>query len=277
MEKVLSSLTATNLKKISQACGTKLVGRKSEVIHALKRNASLLNATIEKPIRLISLDPGVVNLGVTKMSIPAAQNINAVPTVEQCYRDSIHIDSKSSNPEFAEATVDFLSRILRGSDSVDFVLIEQQRSRSSGGPSIPTAILRNNVLEGMLFAVIQASYPCTRALSIPPKSVVNYWSKVDQSVNEKNVKPRRTYAMSKAIRRDLIGEWLNDGSNLHFSDPQILSRLRSLQGKRDDVHDSLVQAMTWAEWRINTYKLMETIKCSRSPSFSSFEFIRPCG
>lgn len=260
MERILSSLNALNIKAISQACGSKLVGRKAEVIHALQQNISAFNLASDRSIRLISLDPGVVNLGVTKMLVPPASSSVTKPTVEQCYRDSINIDPKSSNPQFADATVSFLSRILGDQKSVDFVIIEQQRSRTSGGPSIPTAVLRANILEGMLFAVLRASYPHIKALSVSPKSVVNYWSKANEIGKTEKEKTKRTYAMSKAVRRELVGKWLQDENILNFSNPQTLEHLRSLEGKRDDVHDSLVQAMTWVEWRKNAYNFTKNIE-----------------
>lgn len=198
------------------------------------------------------------------MLIPPPEDFNTKPTVEQCYRDSIKIDPKSSNPQFADATVSFLSKILENPKSVDFVIIEQQRSRTSGGPSIPTAVLRANILEGMLFAVLRASYPHIKALSISPKSVVNYWSKLEQN-NRTNEKTRRTYAMSKAVRKELVEEWVKNEHILNFSERKILDHLRSLEGKRDDVHDSLVQAITWSIWRKNAYNVSKNIEYGDDP------------
>ncbi|ANB14260.1 hypothetical protein AWJ20_5222 [Sugiyamaella lignohabitans] len=164
-------------------------------------------------------------------------------------------------PHFASMAIELIKK-LHDSVGMDVVLIEQQRMRSGGSRSVPEVIAQINVLEGMLHALLANDRTCFTE-SVSPAKVTSYWVGDDAQPTVKKLSPSQRYARTKKAKVAVVDKWLDHistttGSDatdvpVQFADNVIsdfhnqATRLK----KRDDLCDSLLQAVAWTHWQTN--------------------------
>lgn len=229
---VLKGITAAELRQLAINCGVSSSGTKPQIFQRL------VTAKAARPLGdldLVSVDMGLKNIGVSFIS-----SKHDKLSVNNLYLD--HIEPTSAVADLASEALQLTDRLCRDMGTPTVVLIERQRSRTASSASIPPAILRVNVLEGMLHAVVRAKYPSIYTESVDPKSILGFWREPGSTV-------KKTYSESKKLRTKLVGTWLHDDAP--FSMPTAIKEDFEREIKRDDLCDSLVQGVSWFIWRKN--------------------------
>lgn len=274
----LSRLRAPDVHTLACACGSFRTGTKAQLLERLHALAAARAGDAHKPLRLVSVDLGVKNLGVCQVRAPALAAPGATPprepnsaafsgrpTVERWFRTQLGADVQFAFPGFADLALDF-ARTLDAANA-DAVIVERQRARSTPKGNVPNDILRVNVVEGMVFAALRLLAPQTYLESVMPKYVVQFWrSPAEERALVQKREAQANYALAKKARRQLVEQWMQDPRLVfeHFvGDGTRVFDVRP--GKKDDVNDALVQAITWLEWRSNSARLLANIEAGADP------------
>jgi cruciform cutting endonuclease 1 len=173
----------------------------------------------------------------------------------------------------------------------DTILVERQRFRSGNQAAIQEWTVRVNMLEAMLWAVLE-TLKCEKTLldesqtqkertvgfptvwDVSPKKVSNFWI----------VKPegaRRQEKVEKKQKIALVRQWIEDersdvseAPKLTFPEEALFmidafkvskngrvgKRAGHNVGKLDDLADCLLQAATWAKWEQNRRTLLPLVE-----------------
>lgn len=242
----MNKLKLARIQTLSLDCGLGKMGTKKQLI------AGVCEARREvgRSKRILSIDMGVRNLAFCKLNLLAVQQ----PKVERW--SVMELDEmRFDQPHFGRMAVDLLKGIEL--DAVDTILIERQRMRSNGLRNVPEWIVRVNLLEAMIHALLQShldrgDYDYT-VLSILPSRVMNYWIRPATPTVAAN--PNARYRLTKTAKVDLVSAWLNQDYTRPFTlGPNAARTMDSLK-KKDDLADALLQALAWAQWDNNLHLL----------------------
>lgn len=246
-----TKLTVAGLKAIALACGSPTTGNKLQVSNFM---VGKLKQRPKGVVRLVSIDLGLKNIGVCQaLATPGLQL-----EVEKWSLRSLPEHINYSQPNFAYEARRLLHGIMM--DSPNVVLVEKQRSRSSGGASVPNDILRINVLEGMVHAILCTQWPTAYVESVEPRHVLGYWrSRLENELGGtalaverlKKATPAQVYNASKKARLALVRKWIDMPQKAPFVFSPDMEH-PTKRGKQDDLNDALVQAISWQKWRDNS-------------------------
>lgn len=180
----------------------------------------------------------------------------------------------------------------------DVIILEQQRLRSGGGSNVIEWTLRINMFEsalhGVLVALRKQGKSTARVYDVLPGRTKGYWIRPTPSTvcdEEKVIRTSKksnssTYAMSKAVKVDLVKRWTENVSfekpdacrHVVFSQDTIplaqqfhSRRSRQLSSlpqsttlprnfKLDDLSDSLLQGVAYIEWQQHQFALASALK-----------------
>lgn len=281
----LSKLNLTSLRQIGAACGSPRTGRKAVIIEKMYDMSIDRMVSATKPLRIVSLDLGIKNIGVCQLLIPplsttlctahttgslssepkARQAITEPsprfrgrPLIERSYRTTISENIEFRFPEFSTQTIEFIKTLIPNNgldDAIDAVIVERQRPRTARSV-IPNEVFRVNVAEGMVFTALGLLCPNVYLESVMPKYVIEFWKPKSDNDDTK-----RSYAMAKKDRKILIEKWkqldLLNYDKLKMHTPKTPALVST---KADDINDSLVQAITWMQWRANLAQLLTNVE-----------------
>lgn len=255
----LRKLTVAGLRAIALSTGSPTTGNKQQVSTKMFEK---LSQRPSSPVRLVSIDLGLKNIGVCQALATPKEKV----CVEKWSLESLPEGMNYSQPDFAFGARQLVHKIM--SDAPEVVLIERQRSRSGGSGQVPHDILRVNVLEGMMHAIMCTQWPAVYIESVDPKHLLAFWrvqwDKWNQSAgghvkavqNLKRATPAQVYAASKKARLALVRSWLDLPKKAPFTFAPD-AKLPSRRGKQDDLNDALVQAVTWSTWRENSSMVLD--------------------
>lgn len=234
----LTGKSLRELKQLAKQCGLFASGNKQAIVSQLGQRTAERIVHRDAPVHVVSIDVGAKNLGVSHISeLPlGAADMRADArqiVVNKCYTESISVPPRY--PRFADEVRESMLKCLNFKP--DAVLIERQRLRTNSAPAVANNVLYSLIIEGMLFTALGGVSPTINAESVDPSRVVRYWGL--------NRSP-------KQCRRDLVAEWVASGK-ISFPKYEIAQRAR----KNDDMFDSLVQGVTWLEWRRNAHMLAQ--------------------
>lgn len=239
MPAALGRLRVAALKKVAMECGVSPRGNKIEIADRVCSFAAS-RPPAGSDLRIVSIDMGIRNIGICAMK----SLWNKKPQLDKWYLASL--DTDFSQPSFASAANKFVTNHILTYDP-QVVLVEKQRSRSGGSPQIPNAILRTNVFEGMVHAILTTLKTRPYVESIDPRLVIARYDNREPS-------KRKTYSASKRVRTELVKQWLMSPEAAPCTFTSDLDE-RNFTGKKDDLADSLVQAVAWNRWRYELAKL----------------------
>ncbi|ETN40484.1 uncharacterized protein HMPREF1541_04761 [Cyphellophora europaea CBS 101466] len=179
---------------------------------------------------------------------------------------------------YAERTYAFVSRILE-KHRPTHILIERQRFRTGGGPSVQEWALRVGMFEFMLYATLQAlksqGVHSSAVEPVLPTAVNRYWiSQIEERGFWSDFKP--TSSSMKQYKIDAVKNMLRGEKyktrHLQFSSqaqgtaskflptqsgsqkaPKTPKTSSSL--KLDDLSDCLLQGLAWIAWQENLRRL----------------------
>lgn len=247
MKDILNKLKLGRIQTLGVDCGLGKAGTKKQLI------ADVCEARrgVRWPRRILSIDMGVRNLAFCKLNLGGGQ-----PTVERW--SVMELDGlRFEQPHFGRMAVDLLKGV--GLDAVDTILIERQRMRSNGLRNVPEWIVRVNLLEAMVHALLQshldrAEYDYT-VVSVLPSRVMNYWIRPSTPTVAAN--PNARYRLTKTAKVDLVSAWLGQDEKPFTLDPDAARTIASLK-KKDDLADALLQALAWTQWTNNLHLLQHS-------------------
>ncbi|PRT53397.1 Cruciform cutting endonuclease 1, mitochondrial [Wickerhamiella sorbophila] len=252
-----AKLTVAGLKAVALACGSPTTGNKAQVSNYMIQK---LQQRPKGAVRLVSIDLGLKNIGVCQALATPGQQVE----VEKWSLKSLPEHINYSQPNFAHEARRLLHGVMM--DSPNVVLVEKQRSRSAGSASVPNDILRVNVLEGMVHAILCTQWPTIYVESVEPKHVLGYWrSQLERELGGtalaverlKKATPAQVYNASKKARLALVRKWIDKPQKAPFVfSPEL--ELPTKRTKQDDLNDALVQAVTWQIWRDNSKIALNT-------------------
>ncbi|SAL99713.1 hypothetical protein [Absidia glauca] len=242
----LQTLKAAELQQVASACGVTMYGTKSVVTERLtthfanlydqaaRRGSSIATLDDLLPPSVLSFDMGYRNLGFVQLSkdrhIKAWQvldleltNFHAsamVPIVRQFVHDRIR-----------PLMVPHLH-----------IVIEQQRARSASSHGIFEHTLRVNTVEALLWSTLSEIEPHCPMEPILRQPVDKLWQDdLDLTLHKKKASVA------------LVKGWLEQGTVVC---PDELVTMFMTAKKKDDLSDSLMQALAFYRWRENAIKYL---------------------
>lgn len=317
-------MKAWQLKYWAFLTGVQTTGTKAE-LQALLTSRLNETPRLERPTKIVSVDMGIRNLAYCAIEAPALELHAGDTALRKALRVTawkrmdltqsspsrdyewdrafpLENDNKETNaapepdnppipsnavfhPASLSHTALNLTKELLSHDPT-IILLERQRFRSSGAPSIQEWTVRVNMLESMLWACLRTlkstsndSFPDVQAVS--PAQVANFWSlpslsALSQLDQEKDAIVDAMSTKTKLEKKgkvELVRKWCRtlevDGEMpLKFVEAaqsaagaladEKLRRKKlgdvgeaGFDGKLDDVADCLLQAVTWLRWERN--------------------------
>ncbi|CDR40198.1 CYFA0S04e05710g1_1 [Cyberlindnera fabianii] len=234
---------------------------------------------------------GIRNFAFTKAELDKRLPFNTPLLVKEWTK--FDVNDWAGNPqtnnfeplEYAKLSTRLVEEVLLPKDEPlpDAILIERQRARSAGSSSVLEYVLRVNMFEAMLHALIYNRTVAEKGrvgiVSTIPSRMANYWKPEGEE--------KFTMSDTKKHRMNLVEQWLNDTmyakkgvrqmvrldeqrfklskevaatSKAQFTwTKQVMeqeSRYVKQAGdggkpKIDDLVDSLLHAVSWMEWEQN--------------------------
>ena len=265
----LGALGAPALRNLAFLIGASAGGNKAARVHNIARQAALLDKLQGPSVTFTSIDTGVVNLAVASVTCNTS---DATPTLtywdktnlEQRYRGG---EQLALTPSDTAPLASVLARDLQCTPELrntSLFTIEKQRTRTVGSSAVSDPILKLNVMEHLIFAQL-AQLAHRNIVSSDPGRMTKYWVPREREV--------QTGLKSKRLRVDLVRQLVLGGpSPLLKLQGGIATKVRTynetprrgripslfdalqlvepLNGVRkdDDLTDSLLHALAWAQW-----------------------------
>jgi hypothetical protein len=127
------------------------------------------------------------------------------------------------------------------------ILIEEQRTRTAGGPMIQT-VFRANMVSAQLFAMF-----FSKAQLMPPKAI-SAASGIKEKASQSTSGSR--YLVKKRTAITVARGYINDGV---FEIDRRLKSYFECEKKKDDLADALVQANIYMVWKRNAVDLLNRL------------------
>jgi cruciform cutting endonuclease 1 len=304
--KIPASLKLDQLKFLATQCGISTSGTKGALTDRLiKEVVPTLHHAPRKagPQRILSIDMGIRNLAYCVIDVPrqggtlsAKENpsvldwrrLSVLSTPEQM-REDLPIAKEAFDPQtLSTAAYRLLKKTLLPHNPAH-ILIERQRFRSGGSSHVLEWTVRVNMLESMLYAVLETlkSEGLWKGNVVPilPGKVGPFWMERVEGVEyaKKSRKTKTAKLLSKGFKIDLVRNWLQCGQEFSLGNGDVESTAEAYlrkwskgpgkgkrttasdtaikpaeeMGKLDDLADCLLQGMAWLEWESNKRKLLE--------------------
>ncbi|KAI9771333.1 MAG: hypothetical protein M1840_002303 [Geoglossum simile] len=296
--RILSELAATNAPTRHGAAGAASATAAAAASNtAAKRAPWKTSGYGSNAARILSIDMGIRNLAYCVFDIPRGHaSSRAIPSLIAWKRIAVSpnpsvssLESTKENFEphtYASLAYLLLMHIIR-SYGPALVLIERQRYRSAGSPTVQEWTVRVNMFEGMLYAVLQALQAeglwSGLVRGVMPGKVGGFWVGGVEKGTAKTARWR-----NKAAKIDLLGGWLEAGGDgvltvateeASKTAEAFLGRWKG-RGKRqkvktktetgvviedgaeekisklDDLADCLLQGLAWVRWEENKLKIL---------------------
>ncbi|KAI7882279.1 ribonuclease H-like protein [Lichtheimia hyalospora FSU 10163] len=261
----LSILKAYELKDVAIRCGVATSGRKNELCDRIRHRFASAMKNITRhdqfevehlvPTSVVSLDLGYRNLAHVHL-----RHDNTIIAW-----DRIDLDIPEESSFHPSVSAPFVRRYIQSSlepllfsknDNVGAVLVEQQRYREGGAAAVLETTIRVNCVEAMLWYALydmvdrHDSLRTIPLMAIQRQAVDRVWAPdwekfITPSLSKS--KKSKTYQKKQACSR-LVEQWLQEDQVVKCRNTQIKDAFIQ-QGKKDDLSDCLLQAMTWYQWR----------------------------
>lgn len=244
---------ASQLKSEAISTGVPISGTKAQLIERILAHYGSVvpqNVTARQldivPKSVISVDVGYRNL--------AFAHVSKDHKVLQWRRVDLDIDNHHPSQSAISVT-----RFVRQDLLVDVthpeedyaIVIERQRFRSMGGHSVLEHTIRVNMVEAMLWSALQCmTGPGMTKEAVNAIAVEKYWSSIRPYPlpDAQNDAPSR----SKKKRSEIL---VTDLLATNFLDcSSELQNMFAKESKKDDLSDSMLQALAWLNWRKYTQK-----------------------
>jgi hypothetical protein len=212
----------------------------------------LPNETVTKtcttvPESVISIDMGYRNL--------AFAHVSREQKVLRWRRVDLDIDNHHPSQSASTVTRFVRDQLLKGisSTSTDCaIVIEKQRFRSMGGFSVLEHTLRVNMVEAMLWSALQCmTDPHMIKEAVSPVAVEKYWSDIKGFNSEDTESSSKKKRSERLVAHLLASNYIDCSSELHD--------MFESEKKKDDLSDSMLQAIAWLNWRKYTQKNIQDI------------------
>lgn len=213
--------SAKALKALAGACGIPSTGCKAVVIERIHQFHQLVRSVD----RVVSIDLGTRNLALAEVT----QDLR----VHRLQLHDLDLPERFNPRLFAGRIRAFAAAEVPGATPV---LVERQRCRTMGSRAIPEAILRVNFVEAMLHCFLLG-----RATSVLPDRVASTFGLPKGREKKK--------ASTDTVQRLIAEHQVAMPGPLH--DYYMAAR------KKDDLSDSLLQAIAFFRWRENCLAYME--------------------
>ena len=269
----LSSLKGAALKTLAFRCGIQVSGTKAALIQRIQNEAQIeasreaaaskRKRTPRQAMRIVSIDMGIRNLAYCVLSVPEG---HGKPTIEAWKRLAIssapvapslskaelkvagartkeavqavkEVEKESFEPKvMSKSAYQFSRKLLEYQPT--HVLIERQRFRSMGSSHILEWTVRVNMLESMLYAVLQTLKEEKAwhggIIPIAPGRVGPFWleeegmafdpSEVDE-IKEAPLSKTRTSKLAKIQNKgakiDLVRNWLASSDRVELASGEV--------------------------------------------------------
>ncbi|AGO11922.1 AaceriADR157Wp [[Ashbya] aceris (nom. inval.)] len=230
-------------------------------------------------VKLLAVDPGLVNFAYAQLHVGAG-----TPVVVAWDK----LDLRASAASAAEAP-EVMGEMVRGvverllAHEPDFVAIERQRARNPGSSAVAGAVLRTNLLEHGMHAVLPP-LAALRGISAPlvaaslPRRMADFWCGpgAERAADSKRLRVLLARALLREAAAAASPGMLTLGSQLtaalgsHVEPSRAFSihralglpvvpaqELRRAPAKDDDLADALLHALAWATW-LHAYEQLES-------------------
>lgn len=237
---ITTGKTVAQLAAVAMRCGLPTSGSKAAIESRITEHFSQFHRPLHNDT-LLSLDLGYANIAWT---ILGPQNeIMAWRRSELCssLRDS------HEAPLFVDAITDFITTIPLKEFNVSQCVMERQRYFTSSIARIPESVLRCNVVEVLMHALLRHEFAArlghskSDIISVSPVSVAAYISpyitKLSAFIKKKS-KKTQFVELSRLILQSSIVK-CSDELEAQFKQEK----------KKDDLADSLLQALVWRDWQ----------------------------
>ncbi|GMM33094.1 cruciform cutting endonuclease [Saccharomycopsis crataegensis] len=247
MEKVSAFLKIQKnaiLKQICGNCGLPSSGKKDllvnticdGILHLDDRDPLALKQSKElglpKDVRLLSIDLGIKNFSYCKFVLPKG-DYNTVPEVYDWSKLNVfdYYNNKSAQKpgeitatliddytpnRFSEIAYHIATELVMAEENpIDVILIEQQRSRTTGSSAVQEWTLRVNMLEHMLYSTLftlKQSHTGLNGLQLvtsSPKRMSDYFINCKNESHEENPTKRQKSSVIKRQRIKLVENWID--------------------------------------------------------------------
>lgn len=225
----LKSLKKDALTDLCRNAGVDTSGTKPELAHRLiARFEHTLKLQSPLPPEILSIDIGWRNFSYCRMDSHngkikdwARLDLGADDTNEQYdpirYGQTIH---------------KLCNQILTAEKKA--IVVERQRYRSKSAASVFEWTIRANTVEAMVHANIQSRQHDWEVETVFPRRVAMYYFP-----NESKI--------TKSMRMKLVKGLLDGSGEVKISKTSM--EMFAAEKKKDDLSDSLLQALAWREWR----------------------------
>lgn len=243
----LQTLKAAELKQVASACGVTMYGTKSVLTERLTTHFAHLCdqvtgprsstvATLDDllPSSVLSFDMGYRNLGFVQLT--KDRHITAWQVLDL---ELTHFHASAMVPVVRQFVHDRIRPLMVPHQHI---VIEQQRARSGGSHGIFEHTLRVNTVEALLWSTLSEIDPHCPMEPILRQPVDKLWQNdLDLTLHKK-----------KAATA-LVKGWLEQGTVVC---PDELVTMFMTAKKKDDLSDSLMQALAFYQWRENAIKYL---------------------
>ncbi|KAI8050816.1 ribonuclease H-like domain-containing protein [Syncephalis plumigaleata] len=254
----LEQLRQQELSDMLERCGLNVTGNKTEQSERLRQHFHKMleqkdSDTLLQPI--LSIDVGYRNIAYAVVT-PSLDLLDWQLT-------NIEVDSSYEPSAYAVAVNQFVDELPLHL-GIGTCLVERQRFRSANMRIIPEPVLRANVIEAMLHALLRKKN--MQVESVRPDHVARYFPQafdaveLDAATSKGKSRAKSTRKGVKTSKRPVrkAKEKKNNSVTLVtslLSRNDVLKCPESLRdhfmnnSKRDDLSDCLLQAIAWLQWR----------------------------
>jgi hypothetical protein len=255
----LEQLRQQELSDMLERCGLNVTGNKTEQSERLRQHFRNMlkqknSDSLLQPI--LSIDVGYRNIAYAVVT-PSLELVDWQLT-------NIEVDSSYEPSTYAVAVNQFIDALPLHL-GIGTCLVERQRFRSNNMHIIPEPVLRANVIEAMLHALLRKKNIPVE--SVRPDHVARYFpqafdaAELEAVTSESKSKTKSTKKSAKTGKRTkrkqkqkknnsvtLVASLLNRNDVLKCS--ESLREHFMDNSKRDDLSDCLLQAIAWLQWRL---------------------------
>ena len=301
--KVPSALKLSQLKQIAYKCGISSSGTKPVLSQRLIDEIS--GKKKHGAQRVLSIDMGIRNLAYCVLDLPSKSEPEnpmkhgGLPSIVDWRRITFMPAPSKTLPTVKEAfdpgTMSAAAcklvreRLLASKPSK--VLIERQRFRSMGSPHILEWTVRVNMLESMIYAILETLKMegnwSGEVVAIAPGKVGPFWVGEDETKSstpgeaveyKKKTKSQFAKIRNKGLKMDLVRKWLQERNVFLLGNEEVECTATAYMekwdrtpgqtktkkgkkgdgqapaeemGKLDDLADCLLQGLAWQAWENN--------------------------